>query len=117
MIGCDPKFFFGETVDGGSLNLENGLSDIDFLTSDPAVIQYSTTRRGYNNSDTPISLPLNESPLWSTRTDVSAYKCSPAQEPWGIIPSRSVMISNLPKTAQLWTLVELLKVYPPLFQG
>ena len=108
MIGCDPKFFFGETVDGGSLNAETSLPDIGFLASDPAVIQYST--RGYN-SDTPISVPVNESSLWSTKTtDVSAYKYSPAQGPWGIISSRSVMISNLPKTTQLWTLVELLKV-------
>jgi hypothetical protein len=108
MIGCDPKFFFGETVDGGSLNAETSLPDIGFLASDPAVIQYST--RGYN-SDTPISVPVNESSLWSTKpTDVSAYKYSPAQGRWGIISSRSVMISNLPKTTQLWTLVELLKV-------
>jgi hypothetical protein len=108
MIGCDPKFFFGETVDGGNLNAEASLPDIDVLASDPAIIQYST--RGYN-SDTPISVPLNGSPLWSTKTtDISAHTYSPAQGPWGIIPSRSVMITNLPKTTQLWTLIELLKV-------
>ena len=108
MIGCDPKVFFGETVHGGNLNAENSLPDVGFLASDPAIIQYST--RGYN-SDAPISVSLNESPLWSTKTtDISVYKYSPVQGPWGIIPSRSVMISNLPKTTQLWTLVELLKV-------
>ena len=113
MTGCDPKFFFGETVDGANVNAETGLPDIDVLASDPAIIQYSTRRY---NSNTPISVPLNESPLWSTKTtDVSAYKYSPAQGPWGIIPSRSVMISNLPKTTQLWTLIELLKVNSSFF--
>ena len=113
IIGYDPKFFFGETVDGGTLNAETGLPDMDFLASDPAVIRYST--RGYN-SNTPNSVPLNESSLWSAKTtDVSAYKYSPAQGPWGVIPSRSVMISNLPKTTQLWTLVELLKANPSIF--
>jgi|SRR5436190_7437253 len=101
IAGCDPKFFFGENVDGG--NEEPRIPDI---LSDPAVIQYST--KGHT-SNSATSAFVNEG-LWSG-SNGSPKGYSPAQGPWGIIPSRSIMISNLPKTTQLWTLVELLKVY------
>ena len=99
MAGCDPKFFFGENVGVGNLNTESCIPDIDIADS-----HYSAAPRGHN-PDTPV----NENPIWSNN-DISGQKYSPDQGPWGIIPSRSVMISNLPKTTQLWTLVELLKV-------
>jgi hypothetical protein len=110
IIGCDPKFFFGETLHEETLNAVavNRIPDVDIISSDPSG-QYST--RGYHidTSSPTTSIPHNDSPVWSN-DDISAHKYSPAQGPWGIIPSRSIMISNLPKTTQLWTLVELLKV-------
>ena len=97
MIGCDPKFFFGENVEAATLNTENCIPDVE--------TQYSSTRR-YNSN----TAPAVERLIWSSNKDISSQKYSPSQGPWGVIPSRSIMISNLPKTAQLWTLVELLKV-------
>jgi hypothetical protein len=97
MVGCDPKFFFGENVEAGILNAETCIPDVD--------TQYSSTRE-YNSNH----IPAVKRPIWSSNNDISSQKYSPSQGPWGVIPSRSIMISNLPKTAQLWTLVELLKV-------
>jgi len=104
MVGCDPKFFFGENVEAGTLNAETCIPDVD--------TQYSSTR-GYNSNTTPV----DERPIWSSNNDISSQKYSPSQGPWGVIPSRSIMISNIPKTAQLWTLVELLKVTLPTFSN
>lgn len=102
--GCDPKFFFGESVDPGNVTAEaRTFTDVDPAQSDPADLFYSFLSRGY-----PPEAPTSN-PRW-TGDDVSAYKYLPIQGAWGIIPSRTVMITNLPKTTQLWTLVELLKV-------
>ena len=99
ITGCDPKSFFGENVEGGNLNTETCTPHVDMTE-----LQYPGRR--CNKSDPSFT----ENPIWATNCDIAAHKCSPEQGPLGIIPSRSVMISNLPKTTQLWTLVELLKV-------
>jgi hypothetical protein len=104
MVGCDPKFFFGENVETGTLNTETCIPDVD--------AQYPSTR-GCNSNNTSAV----ERPIWSSNNNISFQKYSPFQGPWGVIPSRSIMISNLPKTAQLWTLVELLKVTLLIFSN
>jgi hypothetical protein len=102
MVGCDPKSFFGENVERGNMNTETYAPHVD-------ITEHQYSGRRYNNPDTPFT----DNPLWFTKNDIAAQNCSPAKGPWGIIPSRSVMISNLPKTTQLWTIVELLKVLSP----
>jgi hypothetical protein len=65
---------------------------------------------GYHStSQSTASVTVNDENIW---TNDAGQQYIPSQGPWGIIPSRSVMIGNLPKTTQLWTLVELLKVSP-----
>jgi hypothetical protein len=106
--GRDPKFFFSEST----LNAEATTYIPEVNLSPSTSADQSTHPRGYH-SNTPsptTSDPAVENTLWST-TDISSHKYFPASGPWGIIPSRSIMITNLPKTTQLWTLVELLKVF------
>lgn len=119
-IGYDPKVFFGETAveEGGSLNVEatSFIPDVERDHVEPIGTRYPS--RGYhsNTLSPSTATPVIDNSLWGT-SDVSAFKYLPSQGPWGIIPSRTIMISNLPKTTQLWTLVELLKVasLPPHF--
>ena len=92
------------------------IPDRDRDSIDPPIgSQYPSSSRGYrSNTPSPPTTraPVNDNSLWSSTNDGSASKYIPSQGPWGIIPSRTIMISNLPKTTQLWTLVELLKVAP-----
>jgi hypothetical protein len=121
-LGYDPKFFFDEGVEarGRGLNVEatSFIPDRDRDSIDPPIgSQYpsASSSRGYrSNTPSPPTTcaPVNDNSLWSSTNDGSASKYIPSQGPWGIIPSRTIMISNLPKTTQLWTLVELLKVPP-----
>lgn len=107
-IGRDPKFFFGESVGESTLNAEatTYIPETDLALPEDQAVQY--TRFGYHSgSPSTTSVTVNND-IWSN--DVSGRRYIPAQGPWGIIPSRSIMISNLPKTTQLWTLVELVKV-------
>ena len=96
----------------GNLNVDTTsfISEKERDHVEPIGTRYSA--RGYRSSSPSPSTatpPVNDNSLWGT-SDVDAFKYIPSQGPWGIIPSRSIMISNLPKTTQLWTLVELLKV-------
>ena len=104
MLGCDPKFFFGETVDIGVFNTDTA-SQLDPVDRS---IHFTSHRSGSDSPSPATSINAINDPLYCI--DISAHKSIPAHGPWGVIPSRSVMISNLPKTTQLWTLVELLKV-------
>jgi hypothetical protein len=107
-VGRDPKFFFGESVGESTLNAEatTYIPETDLALPEDQAVQY--TRFGYHSgSPSTTSVTVNND-IWSN--DVSGRRYIPAQGPWGIIPSRSIMISNLPKTTQLWTLVELVKV-------
>ena len=72
----------------------------------------SSSNGYHSNTHSPTTSITQAKALWAT--DFTDHKCLPSQGPWGIIPSRSILISNLPKTTQLWTLVELLKVRTPL---
>lgn len=100
-VGCDPKYFFGD--------LKSYASEINTLLPKAQVSE----PLGLRAVPTPISLPLTR-PLWSPVSPVQEQKqTQPKHEQWGIIPSRSIMITNLPKSTQLWTLVELLKVLLP----
>jgi hypothetical protein len=102
----------------GRLNVETTsfVPDMDRDPVEPPIgSQYPSSSRGYrSNTHSPSTTcpPGNDNSLWSSTSDVTAFKYIPSQGPWGIIPSRTIMISNLPKTTQLWTLVELLKVSP-----
>jgi hypothetical protein len=88
-VGRDPKFFFGNSVG-------------PMLTFDGNTFVESPVDRNMSGQ------VVDKSVDWSH--DVSMAKYIPSQGPWGVIPSRNIMITNLPKTTQLWTLVELLKV-------
>ena len=118
MVGYDPKFFFGETVDRRSVNVEASgfIPDVDRDPVSPIGSQYPSRAYCSNTPSPSTSARVNENPLWSTG-DVSSFKYIPSQGPWGVIPSRTIMITNLPKTTQLWTLVELLKVTPCTFRS
>lgn len=116
IVGRDPKFFFGEAVGENGLKAEGTtyIPEPDLSSTDPTLEQgqYCFSHGYCSNTPSP-SASNNTSSLWPT-DNISSQKYFPSQGPWGIIPSRSVMITNLPKTTQLWTLVELLKVPPPL---
>ena len=104
-LGCDPKYFFGD--------LKSYASEMTTLLPKAQVNE----PLGLRAVPTPISLPLTR-PLWSPVQEQKQTR--PTHEQWGIIPSRSIMITNLPKSTQLWTLVELLKVLlstSPLISG
>jgi hypothetical protein len=112
-IGYDPKFFFGGSAiaEAGSLNVEatSSIPDVERDHVEPIGTRYPSGGYRSNTPAASTATPVNDNSLWGT-SDVSAFKYIPSQGPWGIIPSRTIMISNLPKTTQLWTLVELLKV-------
>ena len=112
-IGCDPKFFFGESVDKENFSSEGMMfiPDIDLNCPDPADETIEFVQRSRPLSPLPPAVvPPNEQQHWYKGESSVHNKYVPSQGPWGIIPSRSVMITNLPKTTQLWTLFELLKV-------
>jgi hypothetical protein len=103
--GCDPKYFFAHPKDTAPKP--------DMISSSASSDLPESSPNGYHTttpSPTTTSITQTKA-LWST--DIPDHKCLPSQGPWGIIPSRSILISNLPKTTQLWTLVELLKVRAP----
>ena len=117
ILGRDPKFFFGESVGQNGLSAEGTtyIPEPDLSTTDPTDQSQYPSSRGYRSDAPSPSTVTNNTSLWPT-DDISSHKCFPSQGPWGIIPSRSVMITNLPKTTQLWTLLELLKVFLPSFK-
>jgi hypothetical protein len=118
IIGRDPKFFFGESVGENGVNAEGTTyipePDVPTPSTDPTTDQSEYPfSRGYRSSTPSPATSAPDTSLWPS-DDISRQKYYPSQGPWGIIPSRSIMITNLPKTTQLWTLVELLKVTPLL---
>jgi hypothetical protein len=92
-LGCDPKYFFGD--------LKENTIDRSLFLPILDVPDHRAASTGY----TPASIA---EALWSP----PQKKSYTPPGGWGIIPSRAVEISNLPKSTQLWTLVELLKVVP-----
>ena len=79
----------------------------DLSSTDPVDRSVMHNGRKYS-SDIPSPTLANDISRWSN--EISPYKVIPSHGPWDIIPSRAVMITNLPKTTQSWTLIELLKV-------
>lgn len=105
-VGCDPKFFFGDSNAEGMTYLpdENDLLTaglVEHMVHYPPATAYCP--------GTPSPKVANNTLRGSS--EIAVYKIIPSRAGlWGIIPSRAVMITNLPKTTQLWTLIELLNV-------
>jgi len=115
-IGRDPRFFF-DGVGESTLNAEAAsyIPAVDVSSSDPNDIVYPLGQNYSDPSSHNAPFANNDDGGWSLSpanagNDVTLLRIVPSQGVWGVIPSRAVMISNLPKTTQLWTLVELLKV-------